>query len=147
MALFRIFPLFTPVAVRHEMVQTNADTSKLKRQTQKSLQLQSFASNFSPQGIFQKPRFSDLKTCPQAALTSQHEGRGFDSDLSVWNLHALPVPAWVHAGHSGLPPTVQVGGHEAERLLLSVGGQLTLLGVTRLRLHTAATGCSNRHER
>lgn len=81
---------------------------------------------------FQKPRFSDLKMCPQAALTSQHEGHGFDSDLSVWNLHARAVPAWVHNGSF---PTVQVCG-------LCV---LILLGVACLRLNTAGIGCSNHH--
>lgn len=106
------------------------------RQTPKNTKAKTNTAEFLTAKDFQKSIFSDLKICPPAALTSQHEGQGFDSDLSVWNLHALPVPAWVHTGYFGLLPTVHVCG-------LSV---LTLLGVTCLHLNTGGKGCSNHHK-
>lgn len=88
--------------------------------------LQSFMIIFSLRGISKSPNLVTLK------ISSQHEDHGFDSDLSVVNLHALPVPAWVHTGHVG----VQVCGPSV----------LILLGVTCLRFNTAGKGCSNHYK-
>lgn len=37
-----------------------------------------------------------------STAASQQDGLGFESGLSVRNLHDLPVHEWVFSGHSGL---------------------------------------------